>query len=175
LIGQKHDRIVRAEGIVDDPPIRAVSYEIRADEAAQRHERDAFFARFERRVQRRAGCVFHADRARGDGGGEARRLAELAEAHGRGFDGLDATCADQHVGLQARGRQGDQMESSDAATDQGARRRHGDARQCARHHHHRGVDERRECLVERLCNHRHGGSPCLRRTSQAPNDIVSLA
>ena len=57
--------------------------------------------------------------------GEARRRPELAEAHRRGLQRLDAAGADQQVGLQARGRQRDQVQPFHAAADQRAGRRHG--------------------------------------------------
>src|SRR5450755_513835 len=48
-------------------------------------------------MKRRAGGVHHLDRARGDGGGETRRRAELAQAHGRSLQRLDAAGADQQI------------------------------------------------------------------------------
>ena len=96
---QEHDRIVLAEGVVQNFPVRALRDEVGADQPAQRHERNALFRRLERGMQRGAGRVLDAERARGHGGGEARRRAEFAEAHRRGLDRLDAAGADEQLRL----------------------------------------------------------------------------
>src|SRR5262249_56256975 len=90
-----------AGGMVGEGGGRAVRERVRADEPAQRHERHALLCRLKGGVQRRAGRVLHLDRARGDGGGEARRRAELGEADGGGLDRVDAAGADEEIGLQA--------------------------------------------------------------------------
>ena len=51
------------ERIVDHLPVRPVCKHVRADEAAQRHERNAFFRGLERGLQGGAGRVREADRA----------------------------------------------------------------------------------------------------------------
>ena len=129
---QQHDRIVIAERIVDDFPVRPMRQHVGADQPAQRHERHALLGGLELRVQRRAGGVEHADRAGEDRGGEARRRAEFAEADGGGLQRLDAAGADQQIRLQGRGRQRDQMQPLDAAPDQRPRRRHWHARGLSR-------------------------------------------
>ena len=88
-----------------------------------------------------------------DRGGEARRRPEFAEADGGGLERLDAAGADQQVGLQARGRQRDQMQAPDAAPDQRARRRHGHARHVARHRQHAAVGDGRQGFVEGAGDH----------------------
>ena len=122
---------------------------------AQRHERHALLGGLELRMQRRAGGVHHADRAGEDRRREARRRAEFAEADRGRFQRLDAAGADQQVRLQGRCRQRDQMQSLDAAPDQRARRRHGDARRFTRHRQHAAVGDGRERFLERAGDHGH--------------------
>jgi hypothetical protein len=122
---QQHDRVVVAERIVDHLPVRPVRQHVRADQAAQRHERNALLGRLERRVQGGAGGVLDSDRARGDRRREARRrpefpglTAEVSSAYAAG--------ADQQVGLQAR--TGSAMRvSATRRAGSAPRRRHGGA------------------------------------------------
>ena len=86
---QQHNRVVVAERIVDNFPVRAMGQQIRADQPAQRHERHAFFCRLKLRVQRRAGRVTHLDGTGQDGHGKARRRTEFAEADGRVVEDLE--------------------------------------------------------------------------------------
>ena len=155
---QQHDRIVRAERIVDHPPVRPVNENVGADDAAQRHERHALLRRLERCMQSRAGRVLHADGRRRDRGDKPRRRSELAEAHGGCLEHADAAGADQEIGLQARGRQRHQMEVLHAAADQGACRFHRHAGDLARHRQHDAVADRRERLLDGLGDDRHGCS-----------------
>src|SRR5579883_1843076 len=75
---QQDDRIAGGERVVDDAPIGPPRHEVGTDEAAQRHEGNAFFRRLQRRMDGGAGRVLDADFARGDRGGKARRRPELA-------------------------------------------------------------------------------------------------
>ena len=148
--GQQHDRIVIAERIVDHAPVRPVREDVGADQPAQRHERHALLGRLHRGVERRAGRILHPDGPAEDRGSEARRQAELAEADGRGFQRLDTAGADQQFGLQARGRQRDQVQPLHAAPDQRARRLHRHAGGFARHDQHRSRRELTRSLHRRL-------------------------
>ena len=58
----EQDRIVRGEGIVDDPPVRPVAHQVRAEHAAQRHERHALLGRLQPGMDRGAGGVPDLDR-----------------------------------------------------------------------------------------------------------------
>ena len=140
-------------GIVDDLPVRPMREHVGADEPAQRHEGDAFFRRLERGMDRRAGRVLDGDAACRRRRREARRRSEFAEAHRRRLDRRDAAGADQQIGLQARGRQRDQVQPPDAAPDQRPRRRHGHARDVARHRQHAAVGDGGEGFVEGANDH----------------------
>ena len=153
---EQHDRIVIVEGIADDLPVLPMREHVGAEQPAQRHERNTLLRRLERGVQRRAGRVLHPDRARRDGCREARRRAEFAEAHRGGLDRRHAARADEQVGLQARGRQRDEVQAFDAAADQRARRRHGDARRLARYGQHTTIGDGRQSFLDRPGDHGQG-------------------
>jgi len=54
---------------------------------------------------------------------------------------VDAAGADQEIGLQRRGRQRHDMQPFDATPDQGAGRRHGDARYLAWYRQHATIGD----------------------------------
>ena len=60
----------------------------------------------------------------------------------------DAAGADQEIGLQGRGRQGNEMQMLDAAPNELPRRRHGDARRLAWHRQRATVGDGRQRLFE---------------------------
>jgi hypothetical protein len=117
--------------------------DIRADKPAQRHEWHAFFRCLQRRMQRRAGGVLHFDRARFDGGREARRRTKLTEAHRARFKRFDTAGADQQISLQARGWQCHEVYAFHTTPYERAGRRHRHARNLARHHQQAAVANRR--------------------------------
>ena len=121
---QGDDRIVRGKGVVDNPVVAPVFDDVGADQPAQRHEGNAFFARLQPGIDGRTGAVDHPDRPRFHGAAEARRLAVFAERHAAGLDSRHAAGADQHVGLEPAGRGRHQMQVPHAAPDQGTGRRH---------------------------------------------------
>jgi len=79
-------------------------------------------------VDRRAGRVLEPDLALAHGFDEARRRAEFAERHCGGLEGVDAACADQHIGLHAAHRHADDVQMPGVPADERACRRHGDTR-----------------------------------------------
>ena len=144
---QQHDRIVLAEGIVDDPPIRAHFEQVRTDDAAQRREGASHLRRAERRVNRGTCRILDDDRTACGRGGKTRRLPQLAETHGGSLHRGDCASADQQVGLERRRWQCHEMQSLDPAADECPRCRHGDARVVRGNGQHRAVgDFSNRCL-----------------------------
>jgi hypothetical protein len=146
--GQQHDRVIVGEWVVDDAPVWPVPEDVGTDQPAQRDERHAFLGRLHRGIEGRTGRVLHGDRLPENGGGEARRRTELAEADRGGLQRLDAAGADQHVGLQGRGRKRHEMQALDATSDQRARRLHRHTGGFARHDDHRAVRDGGDGVVD---------------------------
>jgi hypothetical protein len=81
----------------------------------------------------------------------------VAETDRRGLDRRHRPRPDQHVGLQRGRGQGHEMQPLDAAPDEAARRRHGDAAIFRRHDDHGAVGNDCERLVEVAQNRVHIG------------------
>src|SRR5215831_6182348 len=101
--GQQHDGIVLNKWIVHHPPVRAMSEDVRADDAPKRHEWNALLRRLERRVQRRASSILDRHRAVDNRCRESRRCSQLVKADSGGLDGCYAAGADEEIRLKRGG------------------------------------------------------------------------
>ena len=139
--GKRHDAVAGLEGVLDDLPILAMREEVASQNAAQRHEGEAFDGGLKRRVDRGTSRVLERDLAAAHRLDEARRRPKFAERHGRGLDDVDRARADQQFGLKPAHRNADEMEMLHPAPDEGARRRHGRARIIGRHRELRAIGD----------------------------------
>ena len=107
--GDDDDRIIGSERIADDLPVRSRLHQIAADDAANRHERNALLTRRETRQYRRTRRVHQSETAGPHALGETGRSAGLAQGHGAGFDRSDEARADQQIGLYAADGHADEV------------------------------------------------------------------
>src|SRR2546426_4495726 len=100
-------------------PVRSFRQQVRTQNASQGHERHALFARLQRGVNRRAGCIAYLDLALLRCFGETRREPRFAQRDRARLDFRDAAGADQEIRRKSQYGNTQELESPSAPTDQG--------------------------------------------------------
>ena len=150
---QRDDAIAFLEGVFALFPILSNPHKIAADQAPQRHERQAFFAGLQPCVDSRAGRIADGDLAAFKRGSELRRGTKFAQTDRRRLNDRDTPCTDQHIRLNAALGHRKQMKIARTATDQGARCCHGDKGIIRRHRDHGADLDARRQRVQRYDRH----------------------